>query len=93
MPPLSMPLSPASLLLSNVPYNRQFPVLLIQGQNSHTDFLVLYGITSGKITTFKDVLKIRNLTIFRVNFPFIVKQLKLELSVADFGGGSLLMTV
>jgi hypothetical protein len=45
------------------------------------------------MTTFVDVLKIRNLTIFTVNFPFIVEQLKLELSVADFGGGSLLMTV
>jgi tetrahydromethanopterin S-methyltransferase subunit H len=46
-------------------------------QNSYTDLLVLYSITSGRMTTFTGILKIRNPTIFTANVPFIVNQLKL----------------
>jgi hypothetical protein len=76
-----MLLSPASLLLSKVPQNRQFPVVLLQGQNSHTDFLVLCGITSGKRTIFTDVLKIRNPTIFTyIKFSFYRKPVEAKVN-------------
>jgi hypothetical protein len=45
IPPLSMLQSPASMRLSKMLWNRQFPLASSQSQNSHTGFLFLQGTT------------------------------------------------
>jgi hypothetical protein len=63
-----MLLSPASVPLFKMPWNRQFPLTSPQSQNSHIHVPALEGITLEKESSFTDVLKRRNSPVVTKTF-------------------------